>query len=192
MKRKSIKKIFNRNIFLFVICFFVLSCNNKTKNKEIKDDNILSIFGKKIDLLSNLPVYNPIIDYIINKKTIEPKVRVVTRIDGNCFSCSQKLLDWKDFIDEQDLNNLDFRIYLDIHDFSTLRPYFKMWRFKHPIIIDKDNSFQNINKVSELHQHETFLLYKKNQIVLIGNPLKNNKLKSLYQKAIDSLKLENF
>ena len=174
-----------------MLFLLALSCVHKSKPdpKTITDKNNLSVlFGKKIELLPNLPIYDPLLDSITRQNTkIGSKNKIVTRIDGKCLSCTKELLDWKDFMDTLDITNFDVRIYLNIKDFELIRHYLERWRFEYPIVLDRDNRFELVNEIPRESEFQTFLLNEKNQIILVGNPLKNSELKQLYLKTMDTI-----
>lgn len=182
---------FTRDVFVSMLFLLALSCVHKSKPdpKTITDKNNLSVlFGKKIELLPNLPIYDPLLDSITRQNTkIGSKNKIVTRIDGKCLSCTKELLDWKDFMDTLDITNFDVRIYLNIKDFELIRHYLERWRFEYPIVLDRDNRFELVNEIPRESEFQTFLLNEKNQIILVGNPLKNSELKQLYLKTMDTI-----
>ena len=93
----------------------------------------------------------------------------------------------KDFMDTLDLTNFDVRIYLNIKDFELIRHYLGRWRFEYPIVLDRDNRFELVNEIPRESEFQTFLLNEQNQVILVGNPLKNSELKQLYLKTMDTI-----
>lgn len=60
--------------------------------------------------------------------------------------------------------------------------------FKHPVWIDRNDSFNKLNQLSSNMSFQTLLLDKDNKVVAIGNPIYNLKVKELYLKIIQGEK----
>lgn len=118
------------------------------------------------------------------------KVQIISWLDGNCQSCINNLGRWEEEI-IQKLNpnrvNFFFIIYTDDYE------YFKKIIFPDisidiPIFIDVNNDFINANELYDLDNYLlTFLIDYEGKIKLVGNPLMNNELQSLYFQEINKL-----
>ena len=57
-----------------------------------------------------------------------------------------------------------------------------------PVVIDKYNDFRSINhSIPADSRYHTFLLDRNNRVVLVGNPLASNAMRSLFRKTLDNM-----
>ncbi|MDD4756209.1 MAG: hypothetical protein PHG29_09025 [Prolixibacteraceae bacterium] len=155
-------------LWVLTVCCSVKS--EKTEYESITEEWI----GKKIILprLSDRFKYNE-------------KVKVVTKINGNCFQCIFRLELWSSFIDEIEKNcencNIQYYFYIsgaDTSAFKTIND--SIVQFNYPVIFDQNNSFYKLNKLLENSLYHTMLLDSLDKVLLIGTPLMNKKLQALY------------
>lgn len=148
---------------------------------------------------SEKPEHKKIIDKWIGKKIILPrlsnqftyneKVKIVTEINGNCFQCISRLELWSDFINEIKKNcencNIQYYFYIggvDTSAFNTIND--SILHFNYPVIFDQNNSFYKMNKLHENSLYHTMLLDSSDKVLLIGTPIMNKKLQTLYLEEI--------
>ncbi len=82
----------------------------------------------------------------------------------------------------------NFGVVVIIHsdDIETAEFVLSDLRFRHTVFYDVDGSFVRLNPQLPVDErYHTFLLDKRNRVVLIGNPTHNEKLKDLYLAEID-------
>lgn len=113
---------------------------------------------------------------------------IVTYIDSsNCTSCRLRLSMWKEMISE--INSFDkdtIPVYFILHPISLkeLTTILVKNNFYYPIYIDENDRFKQLNNLSDNEIFHTFLINKANEVVAVGNPIHNTKIKELYQKII--------
>ena len=163
-------------ICLILLSLLLLNCNNNQggKSKKIVDKWV----GHKI-ILPGLSEKEQ--NYSCNS------LKVITRINGDCYPCLTKLKDWSKFISE--INNDEHKIplyfYIVTSDSSRYNEINrKEIKFDYPVIHDLNNDFLKKNKLLHNSYLQTMLLDKDNCILLIGNPLNGSKLHDLYKKII--------
>ena len=58
----------------------------------------------------------------------------------------------------------------------------------YPVYVDKENLFQTSNpSIPDDSRYHTFLLDRNNRVVLVGNPLASNAMRSLFRKTLDNM-----
>ncbi len=58
-------------------------------------------------------------------------------------------------------------------------------KFDYPVCIDVNDSFNKLNHLSSIMMFQTFLLNEDNEVIAIGNPIYNPKVKELYVGIIN-------
>jgi hypothetical protein len=164
--------------FLLLMCLLLFGCS-QIKNDEA-DSVVLKWMGKKINLIDTLPVYDPISNSFTKYRKPAGPDKLIVYIDGTCFTCAEDFVMWGDMVRAFDKSNVDFLFYLNVVDLETMKPYFHKWRFTHPVVIDKTNSFYVGNKISPIKLYQAMVLDKENKVILFGNPVYSEKLKDLY------------
>lgn len=159
-------------IFFSILLLTFCSCvkSEKTEREVIIEEWI----GKKI-----------IIPRLSNQFKYDEKAKIVTQINGNCFSCISKLELWSGFIDEmkKTCNNCSIHYYFyisgaDTTAFKTIND--SLIRFNLPVIFDPNNTFFKLNKLHQNSLYHTMLLDSSDKVILIGTPILNKKLQKLY------------
>ena len=59
-------------------------------------------------------------------------------------------------------------------------------KFDYPIFYASKNNINKINNFPEQIEYQTFLLNQDNRVLIIGNPIKNEKLWNLYLRTINN------
>ena len=118
------------------------------------------------------------------------RVQIISWLNGNCQACINNLRRWEEEL-IRGLNpsqvNFIFIIYMDDYE------YFKNVIFPDisldiPIFIDANNDFINANGFYDLDNFLlTFLIDFDGKIKLVGNPLMNKELQTLYFQEINKL-----
>lgn len=176
-KRDSIIYIF----LLFICC---LSCNKGLK------------IEKEVRTLQSCPINLPLdsLEYISNGYTIlnsNDHLKFIVYSDTTaCSSCEIKqMYKWDGFIKEVKAFNKNIEIYFI---FSPQRKNIDIFYFlmttnppASPIFVDTTNIFLRSNlhipKNPALH---TFLLDEKNNVILVGNPLKNKHIEEMFWRIV--------
>ena len=181
------KKILVFIIYLLTTLIISQSCiDNKVKTKSL----IEKYHGEKIKMpLDSITLLKnhktkPIEKYNVNNN----KIKLVTRINGNCHICIYELDQWKqELIKKFGDKNVQFIFYLYTDNYKDFRNnlYYKI-SGTYPLLIDTTNAFIRDNDLPQMDKRfHTFLLNKQNEVLLVGNPLFSPKIKNLYLKEIN-------
>lgn len=155
----------------FITVFSLFSCKPGDKSATSTVDKWV---GKKIEL--------PMVSKEIKRKR---NLKIVTQINGYCYSCLQELKKWDDFIASIQQYDIDFLFYVITEDRIKIKELNKTnLHFEYPLIFDTTHRFENSNKIEDNDIFHTMLLNKANEVIIIGNPIKNNALKNLYREQI--------
>jgi hypothetical protein len=166
-------------IIISVICLFA-SYNAKSQN-HTKTENW---HGKKIILPSIKLMRN---ESQKHSNPLSKKIKIVTIINGSCAHCIDELKIWKTYMKTIDTSQVGF-VYLiqsedDLFTFKELnRDYIKL---PYPYFYDINKSITKANKLTDKKTYHTFLLNNKNEVILVGNPNKNEKLLKQYNIEIN-------
>lgn len=185
----------NKIILISVLCIFcaVSSCINNNQNNNTKNqskEKVKAYIGKKIilpeDSLIHLKDDNvlPIEESNLHSN----EMKIVTSINGNCHICVYNLDKWKqELIKKINSKKLKFIFYLYTDDYGLFKEslYYKI-SGDYPLLIDTTNAFISDNDLPKMdNRFHTFLLNKNNEVILVGNPLQNIKIKNLYFEEIN-------
>ena len=169
-------------IVLIIILTLNTSCNPNKKNEEY----VKYWMDRELVLPSDTAIIEAIdsnskLDYIENKE-----FKIVTRIDGDCSVCIDELLEWKKLVQEYANElNLSFHFYVTTNNFEIFKKINKSTiRFPYPLIFDRLDDLRIKNNLKKDKRFNTFLLDRDNRVVLIGNPIRNKKIKQLYFEKI--------
>lgn len=127
-------------------------------------------------------------DTNINWKT---KFRILYYIGPQgCITCKLNFPGWERMIKEADINKYDvsFIFVICTKDFANLEYEILINNFNYPIIFDKTDELNKINKFPINSKYNSFLLNEDNKVLLIGDPAKNNQIWKLYKKIINTSK----
>lgn len=189
-----------KNYCFYIIVFnalLLVSCiNKKNTDKEFKVQTIKQF---KIQAPKHIEFYNQYLSDSLHVKitldTIKQQ-RIYTTINVSCASCLQKFAKWDRFHTELgELNNNVAIIPVCYSEdrFESLKYLFennKLARIKIPLALDVDNSFvkQNLSLWKQ-HGDFTVLTDSKNNVLLVGDPIGNEKDKNDFIQAIRNKKI---
>lgn len=127
-------------------------------------------------------------DIAIDPDTDNADYRIVSYVDSTgCTSCRLKLQLWNKLIGEFkaiDTADIDFLTIINTSNEREISYLLKRDDFLHEVSIDRDNLFDQVNRLPEDHEYHTFLLDSDNRILAIGNPVNNPKIKELYKRIV--------
>lgn len=177
---------------LLAFCLLLPSCKTSNRKKEAKklvaawiskeihfpDSTACNVLGK--DTFQNLceQLYNA--DY-----------KVLLYVDSTgCSDCRLKLVLWKELIQESDSlfqGRLRFLFFIQPKKSAPqeIRHLLLRNHFDHPVFLDVDDQFNKQNNLPQNLAYQCFLLDKHNKVVLIGNPVLNPQIWSLYKEAMN-------
>ena len=181
-------------IFSCIVIIFILNQCTSSKNQETKKnikEKIEKITGKTVKIKPDSTFIlhrnktHSLSDY--NLDNGNPKI--VSRIYGDCHVCTHALQKWEKskIIRKYDTLGVKTLFYI----FSDSYKYFKKQMYpkitlSHPLIIDTTNAFLRDNSfIGAKKKYRTLLLDSNNKVILVGNPVRNEKLMKLYKKEIN-------
>lgn len=179
---------FSKSMMQFWILLLALvfcSCNNNNR----LDKEVQALSGREITFpkgYSSLSYNSLPIDSLLAKD-----IKMVSYIDDlPCTSCGVKMLHtWIEQVKQID-PEVTYVIVVQTPQKDILFNSIDSMRLPCPLMYYDDSVFGEVNKLDVLARNKTFLLDKKNRIVVVGEPFGNVRLSQLYKKAIASLKKE--
>ena len=184
----KIKELFNYSIVLFGLILLGTGCNKPTSKQEK--------LQKTIEQYQNKTLTLPLPDSILHKGQMTSirksglksnKLKISTYINGKCHSCIKGFSKWLDLIDIANRStNFNIVFYVYTNDKNEFKEYFyPSVIHDYPLIIDKKKQYLKSNEIPEFGQFKTFLLNNNNRVILVGNPINNEKLMKLYKEEIN-------
>ncbi len=182
-----------RIFFISILILFTIS-SCKLFRQENEANRLKRIYqeflGKKLDLPDSV--------FILDRNCIQKKnnidlnnrnqLKIITRIDGNCGKCINDIKRWnEEIIKKIDTSfvNIHIFIYTDNPSYFTKHICPEI-AIDYPLLIDTLNRFVISNDLPRFdNRFHSFLLDKNNNIILIGSPLHNSDLKTLYLGEIE-------
>lgn len=176
----------NLRSVLYLVNLVIFIGFQSCSNTPSKDSVVSQWLGKKIELIDSLPVYDPVTSSFTKLHDQDLlKKRIVVYIDGTCFNCAEDFYKWSRVVDSLKSKDVSFIFYFHILDIKVMQPYFRQWRFTHPIVIDTANVFYKKNDLSLIKLYQSFVLDESNKVIVFGNPVYSEDIKELYYEVID-------
>ena len=187
MKTKSLKVSLVLLFFLFVT-FSFYSCRDKRREEVTK---ILKEWtGKEIRFPENLSCY------VLGKDTLQEfcnenfhkEYKILMYVDSaGCSECRLKLFEWKQLIEEADSlfqGKVGFLLFFQPKNAEEMKDLFLINRFDYPVFMDMGGAINNLNNFPQSTQYQCFLLDSENKVLMVGNPVLNQKIWELYKSQI--------
>ncbi|WP_195425093.1 DUF1573 domain-containing protein [Bacteroides cellulosilyticus] len=173
-----------KNIYVLVLVFFLLiSC--KESKKESISHLVTEWMGKEIAYPDDIAFTLWGKDTIMNRTSYT----IVTYADSiGCINCKLQLKKWLAFITElRDKvgDKVKMHFILFPKDPKEMVALLRQDKFDYPVCIDVNDSFNKLNHLSSIMMFQTFLLNEDNEVIAIGNPIYNPKVKELYVGIIN-------
>lgn len=159
------------------------------KGRENVEKNIRSISAnpvmiKESEMTTWMPNGNP------NTVFREDKAysAVIYANSTQCTPCFiKKLKEWNDMITTANANvRFVFIIEPRQGESNILCDMLEESGFSHKVLIDANNSFRKSNPhIPKDAMYHTFLLDEDNKVVLVGNPLRNNRIKEIFLRTVN-------
>ena len=162
----------------FSICLVVLllcSCHSRRKEiaRIVPDPLLVKVQGRD----TILPDFQ------------ERKYKILNYIDtSGCTECRMKLAEWQLLKQEIDSLGYDVDILFVawVHNYDELEILQRANRCQLPFLYDPQGDMQKINQFPAEPAFQTFLLDSLNRVLLIGSPVENDKIWTLYQRSLSS------
>lgn len=183
-----------KNKFALLLCILhLLSCSSSESEKLRKES--ASFLGKDITVpYSKMIVFSSdISDSLYNKDKDTSSYVYVSYLDSTeCTPCHlSKVNEWEEIVSIFNKSNLSVDvvlIYVAKEDaVSTLWKSYNSNGCLRKVYVDTSNVFKNTNKFLPIDKKlHTFLLNPQGKVVLIGDPIRNEKIRELIKKYIDA------
>lgn len=126
---------------------------------------------------------NDTVDY-----SIEGKYKILSYVDSTgCTSCKLGLKEWSKYIAQIDSitdGSVKFLFFFFPKDGTEIYQILRIDKFETPICIDNEDALNKLNRFPQDERFQTLLLNESNQVLAMGNPIHNPKVKDLYLKII--------
>ena len=174
-----------KKLFILLSCISLsLSCSDRNQiEKELK---ILQ--SKPITIPMDIETLLDGRDTMINN-LMKSELKLVVYTDSlACSTCEiSKMEEWMGLINYASAFDNRLKFYFIFapskQDERIVRIKLKMNYFDYPMFLDSDGKFDELNphlpKNKAMH---TFLLDKNNNVILVGNPLKNNNIMEMFTR----------
>ena len=172
---------------LILIGLLLVTSCNQSHHKEI--ENLIKEWTeRKLMFPSDLVFTIQGIDTIRPQEMPICKYTIVNYMDSTgCTSCRLQLPKWENLMKEANSyspNSAGLRFVLHPKDLNDLIYVLKYNDFNHPVCTDLKDHFNHVNKLPSNPDFQTFLLDSNNNVLAMGNPVQNPKIKDLYLKII--------
>jgi hypothetical protein len=163
------------------------SCRFKTQEQKewekYAENEISSRIGEKLYLPDSCLIAgeNGIMPFYLSG--IRAKKRIVTYIDISCSACLNNFSFWDKFIKEAGIKNITCEYLIYINGGESCLEAIRQLTFYHPVLLDSSSVFIEKNSLWD-KRFQTALLNERNEVVLIGDPTVNEKLKDLYMDVL--------
>lgn len=170
-------------------CFvsFFLSCLESNDNVSLTIKNLTTHkvkvpFDSLVCINNKFEIDNP-------EKYSDAKFKIVCFIDSlSCAPCTIKgLAIWNELLYIS--KNLSYAVIIESPSYRLTDMYegYQESSFDHPVYIDTCHTFIRHNSFLPTNRlYHTLLLDKNDSVLIVGNPLKNEKIKELYIKVLTS------
>jgi hypothetical protein len=173
------------NLSLIILFFLFSSCCFKSKEQKnwekYAEKEITKWIGKEMYLPDSILSGN--INSIDTFYVYRKNKKIVTYIDVGCSACLINFSFWNKFIEEAQNKKIDcdYLVYINTGR-ESLAAIAKLG-FHHPVLLDTCRLFIKKNSIHD-KRFQTALLNEKNEVLLIGDPSVNEKLRELYMIAL--------
>ena len=165
---------------------FTLSCGNDRRDKLA--DLVEEWQGKQIIFPEKMvfTVYGEEpVDFSI--PDADYKVLIYTDSIG-CTSCKLGLGEWKEFIHEVDSvtgGTVPFLFFFHTKSERDIINQLKIFQMNLPVCMDSEDQLNRLNRFPSDMRFQTFLIDRENRIRIIGNPVNNINVRSLYFRMVN-------
>ena len=172
---------------IYVVIISLISCQNQAELKT--SETLKSFIDSEIVVPTNL-LRKTYCNEPIDNTLLTKSYKMIVYLNANgCEECKlTTLLPLSQFIHEHSTYSSHFGVVIILHPTHMPEPdrFLEQIQYRHPVFYDLDGSFERLNPhLPQDERFHTFLLDKNNKVVVVGNPVHNEKLKKLYLKALN-------
>lgn len=172
-----------------ILFLTLLSCGKHQEYEQI----INKMIGREINFPN--PIYTIMGNDTLFHDLDNYEYKILSYVDSKgCTECKMKLEEWKIYISMVDSlykGRVGFVFYYTPESKRTVNFLLEKHQFDYPVIIDTTNVFERRNPIPDNYMLQTFLLDGENKIVAVGNPIINNKIKTLYNRIFSNVATTN-
>lgn len=173
------------SLFIILVMSLFPGCDNSRKASRQKIVN--EWYGKNIIIPEGLQPRSSGRDTLTDGGNFWKKdFYVLTFTDTTgCTECNMRLYDWKLLMDEVDSLNVGLIYIVGARNFDEIDAFARKNRFDRILFYDRDSRFFQANKSLPLQpEWSAFLLDRDRNVILVGNPVRNKRLWTLYKKQM--------
>ena len=178
-------------IWSLSVLLLLIGCKKDESRQEAKQI-IKEWVGKRIEFPKGIPctVVGKEVASSQYQSLFDSDYKVLLFVDSaGCSDCRMRLFEWRHLIQEADSlfnGKLKFLFYFQPKKSTPkeLENIIRRNRFEYPVFVDVDNSLDSLNHFSTHVEYQCFLLNKNNEVLLVGNPLLNRPVWTLFKKQI--------
>jgi len=149
---------------------------------------------KEVVIPQNI-IYKSITTDTISKHIFNHSYKILVYVDSvGCTGCRLGLVEWKAFIDRCQSKRYDvgFLFVIQSSDYRKFEQKLETNNFIYPVIYDLADNFNRLNRFPKEDEFRTFLLDKDNKVVLIGSPIRNERIWKMYVDKLSKTKNKEF
>ena len=170
------------SLAMFIFC----SCKGQHERQELTR-LVQEWQGREVLLPDNM-AFSRYVHDTVNYDVFGTPFKLLHYVDTvGCFSCKLRLRQWSGLIEELRAlvpGRVAFLLCLSpggsADALDRLESVLDDNAFDYPVFIDSDDRLNKMNGFPKRNGFQTFLLDKDNRVVAIGNPVHNERVKSLY------------
>lgn len=176
----------SRSFFCF-LCLVGLCCSCRNPKQKSLEEIVEKWQGKEIVFPADA------VFTLYGRDTVEApgnrtEYKILMYVDSvGCMSCRLKLerwADWLAYLDTAAVHTVSYWFYFYPKDANELSDLLKYKSFRYPVCIDTEDRLNRLNGLSSNPQFQAFLLDKDNRVQVIGNPVNNPAVRTLYEKHL--------
>ena len=186
------KEVYRVTMALLLVSCIVFSFSSCSKNKK-KEEAIKIVnewIGKEIRFPDNVPCY------IAGKDTLpelcnewrRKEFKILLYVDSvGCSRCRLNMFEWKQLMEEADSlfnGQVGFLLFFQPKSVKEMGNLFARERFNYPVFMDVEGIINGLNRFPQTHQYQCFLLDKNDKVLMVGNPVSNERIWELYKEQI--------
>ena len=177
-------------IFITILLLIVFYACKENKRREDVAKVVNEWIGKEILFPENIPCY------VSGKETLpefcsehsRKEFKILLYVDSmGCSNCRLKLSEWKQLMEEADSlfqGKLGFLLFFQPKSVKEMTHLFLLNKFDYPVFMDTKGIINDLNNFPQAMQYQCFLLDKNNSVMMIGNPVLNQRIWELYKEHL--------
>ena len=173
-------------VFFSIIAGLLLcvACAENNENKKKLEGKINSFKQTAINLPDNMLAQNCDENTPADTGLLRRPLKMIVYLNNEgCQNCKMQSLShiYMFMLENEAFKNFAVIIILNPVDVEEAKKTLADMNFKRTVFFDLDGSFERLNPHLPAEElFHTFLMNEKNEVILVGNPVHNEKLKKLY------------